>query len=55
MACSKFGAVIAEVYLFVLDMYDHIHFFVIIDVAECKRNRYLLITYRYQLWPNVID
>ena len=31
---SKLGAVIAEVYLFVLDMNDHVHFFVIIDVAK---------------------
>ena len=39
---SKLGAVIAEVYLFVLNMNDHIHIFVVIDVAKRKRNRYLL-------------
>jgi len=52
---SKLGAVVAEVYLFVLDMNNHIHSVIIIYVAKRKRNRYFLITYSYQRWPNVID
>ena len=55
MAGSKLGAIVTEVYLFVLNMNDHIHLVIIVDVAESKRDRYLLITYRYQRRSNIID
>ena len=55
MTGGKLGAVIAEVYYFILYMHNHIYVLVAIDFAKCKRNRYLLIANCYQGWPNVID
>ena len=48
MAGGKLGAVVAEVDYFVLDMHDHIYFFIAIDFTEGECNRYLLVPDRYQ-------
>ena len=55
IASGKLGAVIAEMYLFVLDVHDHVHILVIVEMAKCKRYRNLLIANGYQGWSNVIN
>ena len=55
MAGGKLGAAIAEVDHFILDMYDHIYFFIAIDLAERESDRYLLVPDRNQGWTNVIN
>src|SRR5258708_39138417 len=36
-------------------MNDHIHFPILIDIAECKRDRYLIVARPNQVGTNVID